>query len=301
MKLTVFTPTYNRAYLLDRLYRSLQRQSFRDFEWLIVDDGSTDSTEALVNGWLGENNAFPICYYKQSNGGKCRAINRGLALAAGELFLVVDSDDFLTDDALEKIDRWEKALPKGERYCGVSGNLGISAEKTTNTLFQNGFYNGSLLDRYKNVDGERAFAFYTEIHRRYAYPTFAGETFMTEAVAYNRMAHDGYKMRFFNDIICVYEYREDGLTKAGNRLFLQNPRGYGLWLREKEAFTENSVLDKLRLWYAFYCEMTFCEEQYRLAKKQIAEYIGAPLWTMYAAAALHRARQVWKRDERKTI
>lgn len=301
MKLTVFTPTYNRAYLLDRLYHSLQRQSFRDFEWLIVDDGSTDSTEALVNGWLGENNAFPIRYYKQANGGKCRAINRGLELAAGELFLVADSDDFLTDDALEKIDRWEKALPKGERYCGVSGNLGISAEKTTNTLFPNGFYDGSLLDRYKNVDGERAFAFYTEIHRRYNYPVFKGETFMTEAVAYNRMAHDGYKMRFFNDIICVYEYQKDGLTKAGNRLFLQNPRGYGLWLREKEVFTGNSVLDKLRLWYSFYCEMTFCDEQYRLAKKQIAEYIGAPLWTMSAAAVLHRVRQVWKRDERKTI
>ena len=294
MRITVLTPTYNRAYILDRLYRSLKRQSFFDFEWLVIDDGSDDDTESLVNRWMDDNNGFSVRYYKKPNGGKCSAINRGLELAEGSLFLVVDSDDWLTDDALEKIDRWERALPKNERYCGISGNLGLTAEDTSNALFPNGFYDGSLLDRYKNVDGERAFAFYTEIHRRYAYPVFEGETFMTEAVAYNRMAHDGYKMRFFNDIICVYEYQEDGLTKAGNRLFLQNPRGYGLWLREKEAFTENSVLDKLRLWYSFYCEMTFCDEQYRLTKKQCADYIGAPLWAMYSSSILHKLRQVWK-------
>lgn len=301
MKLTVFTPTYNRAYILNKLYRSLLRQTFRDYEWLIIDDGSADNTEELVAGWMKENNDFPIRYYKQPNGGKCRAINRALELAEGELFLVIDSDDYLTDDALEKIDRWEKALPMSERYCGVSGNLGTSVEKTANTQFPDGYYDGSLLDRYKNVDGERAFAFYTDIHRRYLYPIFDEERFMTEAVAYNRMAHDGYKMRFYNDVICVYEYLDDGLTKAGDSLFLRNPRGYGLWLREKEEFSGSGARDKLRLWYSFYCEMTFCDEQYRLTKKQIAEYIGAPLWTMYTASVLHELRQVWKRDGKKTI
>ena len=74
MKITVFTPTYNRAYIIENLYRSLQRQSFRDFEWVIVDDGSSDNTEELVNGWKNEND-FPIIYFKQPNGGKCSAIN----------------------------------------------------------------------------------------------------------------------------------------------------------------------------------------------------------------------------------
>ena len=106
MKITVFTPTYNRAYIIENLYRSLQRQTVKDFEWLVIDDGSTDNTQELFDKWISEENAFPIRYYKQRNGGKCRAINRALDLAQGELFFTVDSDDYLTKDALEKVMRW---------------------------------------------------------------------------------------------------------------------------------------------------------------------------------------------------
>ena len=106
-KITVFTPTYNRAYILENLYRSLQRQSFTDFEWLVVDDGSSDGTKALFERWQQEDNPFPIRYCYKENGGKCRAINYGLKLAQGELFFTVDSDDYLTDDALEKVAIWE--------------------------------------------------------------------------------------------------------------------------------------------------------------------------------------------------
>lgn len=287
-KITVFTPTYNRAYILNRLYRSLQRQNFRDFEWLIIDDGSTDNTEQLVSDWIKEDTPFPIRYYLQPNGGKCRAINKGLELAEGRLFLVVDSDDYLTNDALTIIASKEATLPKDEKYCGLSANLGTSENETPNRLFGAEFFDGTLLDRYDTADGERAFAIYTDIHRKYPYPCFDGEKFMTEAIAYNRMAHDGYKMRFYNDIVCVYEYRDDGLTKAGNTLFLKNPKGYGLWLREKTEFTGASLKRKLRLWYTFYCEMSFCDEQYRLTKKQCAEYIGAPLPFVYAAEWVHK-------------
>ena len=77
-KITVFTPTYNRAYIIEDLYRSLQRQTYRDFEWLVVDDGSADNTKELFESWQKEENFFPIQYVRQENGGKCRAINRGL-------------------------------------------------------------------------------------------------------------------------------------------------------------------------------------------------------------------------------
>ena len=105
-KITVFNPTYNRAYIIETLYRSLQRQTYRDFEWLVVDDGSADNTKELFETWQQEDNFFPIRYVKQENGGKCRAINHGLELADGELFFTVDSDDYLTDDALEKVAAW---------------------------------------------------------------------------------------------------------------------------------------------------------------------------------------------------
>ena len=301
MKFTVFTPTYNRAYILKNLYNSLQRQVYYGFEWLIIDDGSTDLTEQLVQRWKNESNFFPIRYYKQENSGKCCAINRALDLAQGELFFVVDSDDYLTDDALKKLAEWEDSLPDKSMYCGVSGNLGLSEEETLNYQFPDGFLDGDFFDRYRCADGERAFAFYTHIHRQYKYPVFSDEKFMTEAVAYNRMAHDGYKMRYYNDIICIYEYQEDGLTKSGDQIFLSNPKGYGLWLRERDEFMGTSAMKKLRLWYSFYCEMTYCLPQYRLTKKKCAEYIGAPLWSMYVSKILHNIWRVMKKNENKRI
>ena len=97
-KITLFTPTYNRAYILDVLYRSLQKQIYTDFEWVVVDDGSVDNTQELLETWQKENNPFTIRYFKQENGGKCRAINHGLKQAQGELFFTVDSDDYLTEE-----------------------------------------------------------------------------------------------------------------------------------------------------------------------------------------------------------
>ena len=113
----------------------------------------------------------------------------------------------------------------------------------------------TLLDRYRNIDGERALAFFTEIHKKYRYPEYSGEKFMTEAVIYNRMANDGYKMRFYNDIVWIYEYRSDGLTKAGNSLFLNNPRGYGLWLKEKALFMNFSLIKRIKMYYTFSCDL----------------------------------------------
>ena len=105
-KITLFTPTYNRAYIIDNLYQSIKRQTFRDFEWIIFDDGSNDNTEELINKWILDNNDFPIVYLKGKNGGKCRATNRALEIARGEIFFTIDSDDYLTDDACEKINSW---------------------------------------------------------------------------------------------------------------------------------------------------------------------------------------------------
>ena len=281
MKITVFTPTYNRAYILEQLYHSLQRQTYTNFEWLVIDDGSSDNTELLLKKWIRENNVFQIHYYKQKNGGKCRAINKALDLARGELFFTVDSDDYLTDDALEKIYKWESLLPKDKKFCGIAGNLGTSEEHTSNTPFEKEYLDKSMLERYtykengkEVLGGERAYVFYTDIHKRYRYPVFEGEKFMTEAVAWNRMAADGYIMRFYKDIIWIYEYKEDGLTKMGNKLFIDNPRGYGLWLREKLFFQKGTFIDKLKLYYTFTCDLSMYYNNYTL----IAESIGAPKW-----------------------
>lgn len=103
--ITVFTPTYNRAHLLHRVRQSLLQQNFVDFEWLIVDDGSTDETEQLVQSWITQNPIIPIRYIKKTNGGKHTAINTGVQAAAGELFVILDSDDQLLPDALKLIEK----------------------------------------------------------------------------------------------------------------------------------------------------------------------------------------------------
>ena len=285
-KITVFTPTYNRAYTIEALYRSLQRQRFADFEWLVVDDGSSDQTEELFAAWAKEENPFPIRYYQQENGGKCRAINRGLDLARGELFFNVDSDDYLTDDALQKVAAWEQSLPEGKPYCGFAGNLGTAPDVTPNTPLDGGFYDGTAFDRYGIVDGERACVFYTQVHRKYKYPEFPGETFLTEAVAWNRMAGDGYVMRFYNDIICIYEYRPDGLTNSGYQLFLDNPQGTGLFFREKAKYFRYSPKTMLGMWYGF-----TCDAMDRCTNAQIAEYIGMPRLLVEPMKQLHNLIQ----------
>ena len=287
---TVFTPTYNRAYILGDLYHSLQRQTCMDFEWLIVDDGSADDTKALVASWQGEENPFPIRYVYQENGGKCRAINRGLKEADGRLFFTVDSDDYLTDDAIEKVIRWDGELPADGHFCGYVGNRGITPTQTPNRLFPGGYLDGTALDRYDQVDGERAFVFYTEIHRKYLYPEFPGEKFLTEAVTWDLMAHDGYKMRFYNDIIWIWEYKDDGLTRAGYRVFLENPQGTGLFFRQKAEFLHYSLWNKLTLWYGYATDaMDRCTDE------QIASYIGMPKAMVPPCRWLHGLVQILKK------
>ena len=287
---TVFTPTYNRAYILGDLYHSLQRQTCMDFEWLIVDDGSADDTKALVASWQGEKNPFPIRYVYQENGGKCRAINRGLKEADGRLFFTVDSDDYLTDNAIEKVIRWDGELPKDGHFCGYVGNRGTTPTQTPNRLFPGGYLDGTALDRYDQVDGERAFVFYTEVHRKYLYPEFPGEKFLTEAVTWDLMAHDGYKMRFYNDIIWIWEYKDDGLTRAGYRVFLENPQGTGLFFRQKAEFLHYSLWNKLTLWYGYATDaMDRCTDE------QIASYIGMPKALVPPCRWLHGLVQILKK------
>lgn len=288
-KITVFTPTYNRAYIIEQLYQSLRRQSYRDFEWLVVDDGSSDNTEELFER-LKKEADFPIRYHKQNNGGKHTAINTGLELARGALFFTVDSDDWLTDDALEKIIRWETDLPKGGRFCGFSGRLQNTAGQLSGTVFDGPYYDGTTLDRYGIASGERAMIFYTEVHKQYPYPVFPGERFLTEAVTWNRMARDGYQFRFYNDVIWIYEYQADGLTSTGMSLYQHNPLGYGLWVQEKADIQGLRGKDRFMTYYSFCCEM---KELHTPAL--LAQCLGIPVIYVRIIMAIHRLKSIWRK------
>ena len=289
-KITVFTPTYNRAYIIENLYKSLCRQTYRNFEWLVVDDGSADNTEELFAKWTAEVD-FSIRYYKKENGGKHTAINMGLELAQGELFFTVDSDDWLTDDALEKVAKWESELPKDGNFCGFAGRLQNTAGQLSGTDHESEFFDGTTMDRYGKASGERAMVFYTEIHKKYSYPVFKGERFITEAVTWNRMARDGYKFRYYNDVIWIYEYQPDGLTGMGPSLYQKNPMGYGLWIREKSDIFGERGKRRFMTWYSYCCEM---KQWY--TPSEMARSLGISTAYVQLILLLHRIKNIGRKS-----
>ena len=233
MRFTIFTPTYNRRYIIEKLYKSLKEQIFKDFEWIVIDDGSTDNTEELFSSFLVEDNFFKITYKKVENGGKHRAINKGVQMAQGELFYIVDSDDYLPEDALSIIDEVEKTIPLEQKneFAGVCGVKAFSKDKIIGTTFEGDFLDITQLERSKyKIEGDKAEVFYTHILKKYPFPEFIGENFITECVVWDKIAFDGYKLRFFNKSVYYADYLPDGLTHNSSKIFINNPKGWGLYI-----------------------------------------------------------------------
>ncbi|MGM9803093.1 MAG: glycosyltransferase family 2 protein [Muribaculaceae bacterium] len=263
MLLTIFTPTYNRASLLGRVYASLLAQTCRDFEWVIVDDGSTDNTEAVVKQFIAEDE-LPIRYYYQKNGGKHRAINRGAREARGELMFIVDSDDSISPTAVAEIEWNYGAVRLDSQFGGISGCMashsGVAITPLFPTVSQDSvgenFIDCNALDiRYKyHVKGDLAEVFRTSVLREFPFPEFDGENFCPEALVWNRIAQK-YKLKYFDRIIYHRDYLPDGLTRRIVRIRMESPmastthyselNGYDVpWVQKLKA-----AINYWRFWY----------------------------------------------------
>lgn len=230
---TVFTPTYNRAYRLTKAYESLKKQTDKCFEWIIVDDGSTDNTKDLVETWLKYKNGFKISYYFQKNSGKHIAINFGVKHAAGKLFLILDSDDYLKEDAIEIIIHYANSIKDKKRYGGVVGNKAYFDDITIGRTFEGNIKDINFFQREKyGISGDKAEVFYTEVLKLYPFPKFKNEKFCTEALVWNRIAKDGWIFRFFNENIYYAEYLDDGLSKKYWKLMYENPIQASIYYKE---------------------------------------------------------------------
>ena len=249
MKLTIFTPTYNRAATLTRLFESLDRQTDKRFEWLVIDDGSVDNTENLIKEFIEKEDGFVIRYYKQKHEGKPSAQNKAIDLAEGEFFITCDSNKYMDDYAVEKILEMVQSIEGLSRIAGVGG---YRADFSGNIyggkmlLGKEKYIDCSQLERRKyNLLGDKATAFRTTILKQYKSPIFRGETFITEAVWLMPMACDGYKIRWFPETICYGEYEEDGLTKQGANSYkghYENFFGYLEYVKiSKEVYGLNHV------------------------------------------------------------
>jgi glycosyltransferase involved in cell wall biosynthesis len=228
MIFTIFTPTYNRAYLLPKLYESLKSQTFKDFEWLIVDDGSTDGTRDLIDGWIKES-LLDIRYYYQENGGKHRAINKSVPLARGKWFFIVDSDDYLPDNSLEIANKWLKTVEEDDSFAGVSGMRRINGI-VPKVDFEVLDLSPLRITEYIRVD--KAEIFKTAILKKYPFPDIPGEKFCAEGLIWSRIGLR-YKLRYFNEVIYFCEYLDEGLTKSSLMNRRKNPTYASIIYREQ--------------------------------------------------------------------
>ncbi|MBF1575799.1 glycosyltransferase family 2 protein [Hoylesella shahii] len=223
MLITLFTPTYNRAHLLGRLYLSIKQQRFNDFEWIIVDDGSTDNTHDVVMEFI-EEGVIPIKYVFKRNGGKHRAINEGVRQASGDLFFIVDSDDVLADNALKRIVDVYEQIKADAQFGGVAGIDAYPDGRVVGSGLPAPMIDCNSLEiRSKHhVVGDLSEVFRTQVMREFPFPEIDGEKFCPEALIWNRIARK-YKLRYFNEPIYIAEYQPEGLTARIVEIRMKSP------------------------------------------------------------------------------
>ncbi|UJF32790.1 glycosyltransferase family 2 protein [Paenibacillus hexagrammi] len=261
--LTVFTPTYNRSHTLPRLYESLCQQTRKDFIWIVVDDGSTDHTAALVNTWIKEERCN-IQYYFQTNRGKQFAHNRGVELATTELFVCVDSDDYLTPNAVGNIgSKWERCSDT-KHVCGILSLRGYPDGSLNGSGFPQGVETTSIYDLYTKhgFSGDTMLVFTLNILRQFPFPEIPGERFINEAIVYNRISKQ-YTMAILDQILYVGQYLPDGYTHNIVEIMRQNPRGFSLYYKEL-VLMEKSLLRKWKYAAQYIAFAVHGEEQHMI-------------------------------------
>ncbi|WP_140487672.1 glycosyltransferase family A protein [Flavobacterium sp. GSA192] len=221
--LTVFTPAYNRAHLLPRLYESLCRQTSDDFQWLLVDDGSSDNTKELVAQWISENRII-IRYIYQENQGMHGAHNTAYKNIDTELNTCIDSDDYMPDNAVELILKKWNTVDK-EKYAGIIGLDAIASGAIIGTEFQTAYT--TLEDFYlQGGKGDKKLVYRTDVIKRYPeYPIFEGEKYVGLGTKYLFIDKE-YQLATINEVLVIVEYQEDGSSNTMFAQYLKYPKGF---------------------------------------------------------------------------
>lgn len=303
LQFTVFTPTYNRTHTLHRVYDSLCAQTCRDFEWLVVDDGSTDGTAALIAQWA-DTADFPIRYFRQENSGKHIAHNRGVAAARGVLFAPLDSDDALLPDALERIARYWNAIPEAERqkFSGIGGLCSNQNGRTIGDPFPTSPMDSDLREILfvYGLRGEKWGVSRTDILRRFPFPEIAGTQFVPEGIVGLQTAAS-YKRRYFNEVFRIY-YVDTSATadNLSNRTSLaKSARGrlyYYIWLLNHDVgYILHSPVPFLKAAVMLFVVSRYSSQQFGAVWQQLTDrraklLVLAALPFSIALYAYYRAR-----------
>ncbi|WP_338449844.1 glycosyltransferase family 2 protein [Niallia oryzisoli] len=243
--LTVFTPTFNRAYTLHKCYESLTRQTSNDFEWLIIDDGSTDNTKEIVDGWIAENKV-KIRYYYQENQGMHGAHNTAYEKIDTELNVCIDSDDYVPDDAVEKIVSFWKAFGSN-RYAGLVGLDATPDGKIIGTRLPNHLSASTLSDLHgkHKVKGDKKLVYRTELTKKVPpYPLFHGEKYCPLSYKYILIDQEC-RLLLMNEVLCHVEYLADGSSLNIIKQYRKNPKGFSFFRKTAMRYAP-TYKDRLR-------------------------------------------------------
>lgn len=240
-----FNPYLQSGGGLQSLWDSLQKQTVKDFEWLVVDDGSTDGTKDLITQ-LQEKSDFPIRYIYKNNGGKHTALNVGIQTICSELTFIVDSDDCVTDDAVESILKIHKKYRSQNNICGYAFLRAFPDGKVNGKKFDVNEKIGSYIDVRVNGDdtgADKAEVFKTHCLKEFPFPEYPNEKFLGEDLVWVRMARK-YEMVHINKAIYVGNYLEDGLTNNRRKHNIASPIGC---MHRAEEFMESDLKTRYRI------------------------------------------------------
>lgn len=257
---TVFTPTYNRASLLVKAYNSLKAQTCFDFEWLIIDDGSTDNTKDIVDDFIGEK-VINIRYYYQENRGQYYAHNTAAQLAEGELFTFLDSDDAYLERTVEKLLLYYNQIKNNPDFAGVAGLKATNCGQIVGGEVDYTVLDCSIIDfRYKyGYKGDRLEAFRTSLIKEYLFPIYDGK-FVPNALIWNRISHV-LKMRFFSEVVEYYEWSDTSMSRSIIKNRQSTPDAYLLYYAELSNYNiplYYKIRSSINFWrFAFYSHVSF--------------------------------------------
>ena len=223
--ITVFTPTYNRAYILSKCYESLCHQTCKDFEWLIIDDGSTDGTKELVARWQAHENGYPIRYIYKQNGGLHTGYNTAIANMDTGLSVCIDSDDSMPEDAIERIlTEWQSV-----KDSGAAGLIGLDLDQT-GKLIGKPLPEGELINAASLLCipgmGDKKYVVRNDLLRTVApMPVFEGEKNFNPHYLIIKLSKE-HCFHPVNQCFCLVEYQPDGMTANIWKQYINSPRSF---------------------------------------------------------------------------
>jgi glycosyltransferase involved in cell wall biosynthesis len=293
--ITVCTPTFNRAAHLPRLHQGLAAQTFTDFEWLVVDDGSTDDTGAVVDS-LARASDFPVRYTRKENGGKHTALNVGATASRGYFCAILDSDDWYLPNCLERLKHHWDGIPTPADFAEVQGLCSdasgrLLGDPFPEDVFDSDYYaTANLL----GLSGDRMGMIRTDVLRAYPFPEQFGRVLVPEAIVLNRVSNR-YRVRGFNEIVAQKEYLPVGLTSHSSIQHVAMSAPRLLLLEELLEIDRRRPMPPVRRFKAYANLTRNSLHQHRSLRRQVKVAPSKTFW----AAAFPAGMALYMRDRRR--